>query len=334
MSNKKERDAFILLSGKELEEIKQAERTGKSLTNSQREFVKQNGVTLNRKLLDAFHSLSRLKSVEQWICLVLSLDPIQQFPDSILWASSSFSIQSSSSSLSTLPFLLDSTFFQCSSSIDDFQKWIESGVLLCNLLNVIRPGQIKTIYLAEKDKPLSKFKSRENVHFFLDGCRNLGSFRKGYEFFDIEDLIENKNISRVIETITYLAKNSKSINSKLPEWEEIKFNQLAFNVNSESMETTERSFDNVNNETAITNNEFGPVTSLRSSSPSLSSVSSPLQSLRHQDDTLSERKDLTSKLSPSQKRRETNSFDGNNIMDPGPSRITAAAGTGLAGAFL
>jgi hypothetical protein len=53
--------------------------------------------------------------------------------------------------------------------INDFLKDLKSGVILCNLANVISPGAIKNI-----NKQKFPFKQMENLSFFLQAVRDYG----------------------------------------------------------------------------------------------------------------------------------------------------------------
>eukprot|EP00293_Proteomonas_sulcata_P005332 CAMPEP_0184320550 /NCGR_PEP_ID=MMETSP1049-20130417/114439_1 /TAXON_ID=77928 /ORGANISM="Proteomonas sulcata, Strain CCMP704" /LENGTH=312 /DNA_ID=CAMNT_0026641083 /DNA_START=171 /DNA_END=1109 /DNA_ORIENTATION=+ len=70
------------------------------------------------------------------------------------------------------------------------QPILKSGVVLCNLVNKIRPGTIKKI-----SKAAMPFPQRENVKSFCDAARNLGVPDR--DNFTTDDLFENRNFKQV-----------------------------------------------------------------------------------------------------------------------------------------
>jgi hypothetical protein len=88
--------------------------------------------------------------------------------------------------------------FETDLALEEAQKWIEDvtgqkfksprfktslqdGVLLCRLVNSIKPGIVRKIH----QTPGTMFYV-ENVTFFLEGCKALGL--KGSQLFDVSDL--------------------------------------------------------------------------------------------------------------------------------------------------
>merc|ERR1711920_660821 len=76
----------------------------------------------------------------------------------------------------------------------NFFEALKSGVVLCQLVNRIRPGAVPKIN--EAGRP---FKERENISNFLKACRNLGV--QEYALFSTDDLFEQKNMWSVIRCI-------------------------------------------------------------------------------------------------------------------------------------
>lgn len=67
-------DIKILQVGMHLENVRLAHKEGRSVPRHSG-FFNMNGLTLNRKLSDAFQYLCRIRSVQEWMCRILKLDP-------------------------------------------------------------------------------------------------------------------------------------------------------------------------------------------------------------------------------------------------------------------
>ncbi|KAG1172947.1 hypothetical protein G6F70_007954 [Rhizopus microsporus] len=78
----------------------------------------------------------------------------------------------------------------------ELQKELKDGVVLCNLVNQLRPGTIKTM---------------DNITRFLQGVRQLGM--KDSQLFETTDLFSAKDMSSVVHTILSLAELSLKWNS-------------------------------------------------------------------------------------------------------------------------
>lgn len=74
---------------------------------------------------------------------------------------------------------------------------LKSGVVLCNLMNKISPGIIKTINPND-----TSVAYRENIGSFLRSCQSLGFDE--CRLFDISDLYDERNINQVVNTLTML----------------------------------------------------------------------------------------------------------------------------------
>lgn len=74
---------------------------------------------------------------------------------------------------------------------------LRSGVVLCNLMNKLHPGSIKTININE-----SPVASKENIGSFLRSCQSMGMDE--CRLFDITDLYDERNINLVVTTLTLL----------------------------------------------------------------------------------------------------------------------------------
>lgn len=73
-------------------------------------------------------------------------------------------------------------------------EWLKSGIILCNLVNAIQPGLIRTVN--QQNVP---FKQMENITKFLNAARDLGLPESS--MFDTPDLYEEKNLDSVITCI-------------------------------------------------------------------------------------------------------------------------------------
>ncbi|CAK9004045.1 unnamed protein product [Durusdinium trenchii] len=73
-------------------------------------------------------------------------------------------------------------------------EWLKSGVVLCDLVNAIQPGLIRTV-----NQQCVPFKQMENITKFLNAARELGLPESS--MFDTPDLYEEKNVDSVITCI-------------------------------------------------------------------------------------------------------------------------------------
>jgi len=86
----------------------------------------------------------------------------------------------------------------------DVQSPLKDGVVLCHLINVIRPGSVSRI----NDSKMA-FKQMENIGKFLDGCEKLGINK--IDLFQTVDLYEGQNIPQVINGIFALGRKARKI---------------------------------------------------------------------------------------------------------------------------
>ncbi|KAH8556033.1 kinase-like domain-containing protein [Umbelopsis sp. PMI_123] len=87
----------------------------------------------------------------------------------------------------------------CSLSSENLHNELKDGVLLCNLVNKLRPGTIKQV--GNKDLPFVKM---DNITRFLQGARQLGL--NTAQLFETIDLFEAKDMGAVINTILTIEK--------------------------------------------------------------------------------------------------------------------------------
>lgn len=90
----------------------------------------------------------------------------------------------------------------------DFDDLLRDGVLLCRVMNTLKPGCVSKI-----QKPWTKDNQRANIQAFLDAVRSYGVPEE--YIFAIEDLHEKRNIPNVIKTMIFLGK----VIYEHPEWE-------------------------------------------------------------------------------------------------------------------
>lgn len=73
-------------------------------------------------------------------------------------------------------------------------EWLKSGVLLCRLVNAVKPGTIKKCNTSSL-----AFKQMENITFFTNAIREIGVPESA--MFATPDLFEEKNIGSVVNCI-------------------------------------------------------------------------------------------------------------------------------------
>ncbi|XP_054846296.1 LIM and calponin homology domains-containing protein 1 isoform X5 [Eublepharis macularius] len=100
----------------------------------------------------------------------------------------------------------------------DFRSGLENGVLLCELLNTIKPGVVKKI-----NRLSTPIAGLDNIALFLRGCKELGL--KGSQLFDPGDLQDtsskattknldgSRKLKNVLVTLYWLGKTANSSTS-------------------------------------------------------------------------------------------------------------------------
>eukprot|EP01084_Bolivina_argentea_P046673 85956_1 len=86
----------------------------------------------------------------------------------------------------------------------DFFKELKSGVILCDLLNKIRPGTCQR-YTHSKYGYVHK----RNIDIFLSGCRSIGLDKS--QCFKTKDLLNGSNLDSIISNLFSLNEISKSM---------------------------------------------------------------------------------------------------------------------------
>ena len=84
------------------------------------------------------------------------------------------------------------------------QEALKSGVVLCNLINKIKPGTVKKI-----NKMKMPFMQMENIAAYLTGCKDLGV--PDFESFQTVDLFEDSNMKAVVLNIHSLGRTAQKL---------------------------------------------------------------------------------------------------------------------------
>lgn len=85
---------------------------------------------------------------------------------------------------------------------DPLQQILKDGTVLCELMNIIKPGSC--VY---KKSP-GLFIQRENINSFIMSARSVGV--PDYELFQSNDLLENKNFKQVVICIYSLNRHLRN----------------------------------------------------------------------------------------------------------------------------
>jgi len=96
----------------------------------------------------------------------------------------------------------DAASLKLISQSSDVVPPLKNGVLLCNLINVIKPGSVKKINTSKM-----AFKQMENINNFLSSCEALGC--KKLDLFQTVDLYEGTNPNQVINGIVALGRKAQ-----------------------------------------------------------------------------------------------------------------------------
>jgi hypothetical protein len=87
---------------------------------------------------------------------------------------------------------------------DDFHAGLKSGVILCELLNRLKPNTIKKI-----NRGKMPFVQRENISNYLQACQDEFGMRQ-VDLFVTKDLFENYNMGQVLLNIYALSARSRT----------------------------------------------------------------------------------------------------------------------------
>ncbi|XP_057291581.1 myophilin-like [Hydractinia symbiolongicarpus] len=81
---------------------------------------------------------------------------------------------------------------------------LKNGVILCHLINIIKPGSVKKI-----NQNNMAFKQMENIGNFLSSCESVGCNK--VDLFQTVDLYESTNVPQVINGIFALGRKAQKI---------------------------------------------------------------------------------------------------------------------------
>jgi len=81
--------------------------------------------------------------------------------------------------------------FDKSGNMDNFYENLKNGQMLCEVINTLKPGQIKKIQTSAM-----AFKCMENINQFVDGAKACGV--PSEETFQTVDLWERQNLNAVV----------------------------------------------------------------------------------------------------------------------------------------
>jgi len=77
---------------------------------------------------------------------------------------------------------------------EEIADWLKDGLVLCKLVNTIKPGTIK-----KTNESKMPFKQMENITFFMNAARDLGVPESS--MFSTPDLFEAKNLGSVVNCV-------------------------------------------------------------------------------------------------------------------------------------
>lgn len=80
-----------------------------------------------------------------------------------------------------------------------FEEFLKDGIVLCNLINAIKPGSVSRI-----NRMRQPFMLMENIEAYCNACRTFGI--KEFELFRTVDLWEAKNIPAVVNNLHALGR--------------------------------------------------------------------------------------------------------------------------------
>jgi len=145
-----------------------------------------------------------------------------------------------------------STMLPSDSLEDDLSQSLQNGVILCKLIQVIKPDIVLSRF---HDDTKLRYKALENIDSFLNACRTLGVSER--VLFLPMDLYENKNFPRVIycilalkqtvEKLTHFGNDTHSTLSRTTA--SVKQEKEAKKIEEGNLEETKQRADIDNNET-------------------------------------------------------------------------------------
>lgn len=87
---------------------------------------------------------------------------------------------------------------------DAVQEKLKDGIILCKVMNTLKPGAIKKIHAAKSNS----FRHMENISNFLTAVEEFGCCRS--DLFQVVYLHENQNMGAVIQTIHALGRKAQN----------------------------------------------------------------------------------------------------------------------------
>jgi hypothetical protein len=94
---------------------------------------------------------------------------------------------------------------------EDFQRYLEDGVILCKLINHIVPGSIPNAVVVLLYR--HKGRREENLAVFLETCKKLDIDKDS--LFTVQDILNRTNYTQVIKCLHALARLARRENPRL-----------------------------------------------------------------------------------------------------------------------
>lgn len=91
-----------------------------------------------------------------------------------------------------------------SGDMDNFYEMLKDGILLCKLVNIMKPGSIKKI----NENKAHGFKCMENIEKFLETAKAMGV--PAQETFQTVDLWERQNLNSVVICLQSLGRKGSA----------------------------------------------------------------------------------------------------------------------------
>ena len=123
--------------------------------------------------------------------------------------SSKYDVKREKEALNWMEAVLGERLFPGVQGADAVHEKLKDGVILCKLINKIRPGSVRNI-----NQSKMAFKMMENIGNFLDACMALGMQK--LDLFQTVDLYENQNMTQVIDGIHALGRKAPKLGFRGP----------------------------------------------------------------------------------------------------------------------
>ena len=122
---------------------------------------------------------------------------------------SKYDVNREKEALNWIEGVLGETIFTGVQGTDRVHEKLKDGVILCKLINKIKPGSVKSI-----NQSKMAFKMMENIGNFLDACQNVGMQK--IDLFQTIDLYEQQNMTQVIDGIHALGRKAAKMGYRGP----------------------------------------------------------------------------------------------------------------------